>query len=300
MLTKEQFDILVQLEQNRDAGLARNQIDQRLFHQLTSEEWVSLQVNDNILITEKGLDALEIYKVKRAVFIVAGMGTRLYPFTKDRPKSLVEVNGKSMIEDMLETIHNIGIREIIIVRGYLKDKFDFLLEKYPHLIFIDNDKYEEYNNIYSAYLARDYLQNAYIIEGDLLLTNKNIIQKYQYSCNYVGVFQKKTTDWCLEIEDGRVASMKLGGQNCYLMYGVSYWDDQAGKQLQEDINKEIQLDSAKQRYWDEVPINLLNENYNIYVRPFAEGDIIEIDSTDDLHAAEELLKRKEVGSCLKV
>ncbi|MGG4394244.1 hypothetical protein ABEX25_08005 [Paenibacillus thiaminolyticus] len=157
--------------------------------------------DDNILITEKGLGALEIYKVKRAVFIVAGMGTRLYPFTKDRPKSLVEVN----------------------------------------------------NNIYSAYLARDYLKNAYILDGDLLLTNKSIIQKYQYTCNYVGIFQNKTTDWCLEIEGERVASMKLGGQNCYLMYGVSYWDDQAG--------------------------------------PFAEGDIIEIDSVDDLHAAEDLLKR---------
>ncbi|WII37218.1 phosphocholine cytidylyltransferase family protein [Paenibacillus thiaminolyticus] len=291
MLTKEQFDILVQLEQNRDKGLARNQIDERLFTQLASKEWVSLEGDDNILITEKGLDVLEIYKVKRAVFIVAGMGTRLYPFTKDRPKSLVEVNGKSMIEDMLETIHKIGIREIVIVRGYLKDEFDFLLEKYPHLIFIDNDKYEEYNNIYSAYLARDYLQNAYILDGDLLLTNKSIIQKYQYTCNYVGIFQNTTTDWCLEIEGERVTSMKLGGQNCYLMYGVSYWDDQAGRQLKEDISREIRLDSAKQRYWDEVPINLYNNNYNISVRPFAEGDIIEIDSVDDLHAAEEFLKR---------
>ncbi|GAC41346.1 CTP--phosphocholine cytidylyltransferase [Paenibacillus popilliae] len=299
MLTKEQFDILVQLEQHRDAGLATHKIAHRLFNQLASEEWVSMEGNDHILITDKGLNALEIYKVKRAVFIVAGMGTRLYPFTKDRPKSLVEVNGKSMIEGILETIHNIGIREIVVVRGYLKEKFDFLLEKYPDLIFIDNDKYEQYNNIYSAYLAKDYLQNAYILEGDLLVTNKNIIQKYQYQCNYVGVYQNETTDWCLEIENGRVAAMKLGGQHCYLMYGISYWDEQAGKQLKEDISKEIQLEGAKQRYWDEVPTNLCNKNYHIHVRPFAEGDIIEIDSADDLHAAEEWLKRRDLDSCLK-
>ncbi|MBN3523855.1 sugar phosphate nucleotidyltransferase [Paenibacillus apiarius] len=292
MLTKEQFDIIMQLEQNRDAGLPKNEIDQSMLNQLTAARWVSLHDDDTIMITEKGLDVLEMYRVKRAVFIVAGMGTRLYPLTKDRPKSLVEVNGKSMIEDMLETVHNIGIREVVIVRGYLKEKFDFLLEKYPHIIFIDNDKYEEYNNIYSAYLAKDYLENTYIFDGDILLTNKNIIQKYQYHCNYAGIFKKETDDWCLELEGGRVASMKLGGENCYLMYGVSYWDEKAGKQLKQDIIKEIQSDSAKQRYWDEIPTNLYNQNYNVYVRSCEVGDIVEIDTIDDFHAAEELLQRR--------
>lgn len=292
MLTKEQFDIIMQLEQNRDAGLPKNEIDQSMLNPLTAARWVSLHDDDTIMITEKGLDVLEMYRVKRAVFIVAGMGTRLYPLTKDRPKSLVEVNGKSMIEDMLETVHNIGIREVVIVRGYLKEKFDFLLEKYPHIIFIDNDKYEEYNNIYSAYLAKDYLENTYIFDGDILLTNKNIIQKYQYHCNYAGIFKKETDDWCLELEGGRVASMKLGGENCYLMYGVSYWDEKAGKQLKQDIIKEIQSDSAKQRYWDEIPTNLYNQNYNVYVRSCEVGDIVEIDTIDDFHAAEELLQRR--------
>ncbi|WP_019424734.1 phosphocholine cytidylyltransferase family protein [Paenibacillus sp. OSY-SE] len=292
MLTKEQFDIIMQLEQNRDAGLPKNEIDQSMLNQLTAARWVTLHDDDKVMITEKGLDVLEMYRVKRAVFIVAGMGTRLYPLTKDRPKSLVEVNGKSMIEDMLETVHNIGIREVVIVRGYLKEKFDFLLKKYPHIIFIDNDKYEEYNNIYSAYLAKDYLENTYIFDGDILLTNKAILQKYQYRCNYAGIFQKKTDDWCLEIEGERVASMKLGGENCYLMYGVSYWDEKAGKQLKQDIIKEIQSDSAKQRYWDEIPTNLYNQNYNVYVRPCKVGDIVEIDTIDDFHAAEELLQRR--------
>ena len=131
---------------------------------------------------------LEPYKVKRAIFLAAGFGSRLVPITLNTPKPLVMVHGKKIIETLLDAVVASGIQEIIIVRGYLKDQFDVLLKKYPNIKFIDNDYYNEANNISSAYLIRNYVENAYIFESDLMLYNPNLIRKYEYSSNYLGKF----------------------------------------------------------------------------------------------------------------
>ena len=77
----------------------------------------------------------------------------------------------------LEACEKAEIEEIVIVRGYLGEQFDQLLSRFPNIKFIQNNMYNETNNISSAYLARNLLSNSYILEGDLLLYNGDIIQK---------------------------------------------------------------------------------------------------------------------------
>ncbi|MDY4251700.1 sugar phosphate nucleotidyltransferase, partial [Clostridium sp.] len=84
----------------------------------------------------------------RAIILAAGMGTRLRPLTNDTPKGLVKVKGISMIEREIENLREIGIDEIIVVTGYLKDKFNYLKDKYG-VKLIHNDKYDVYNNLYT-------------------------------------------------------------------------------------------------------------------------------------------------------
>lgn len=62
----------------------------------------------------------------RAILLAAGMGTRLRPMTLDTPKSLVEVNGRPMLETQIEFLREKGINEIIIVTGYLKENLNIL------------------------------------------------------------------------------------------------------------------------------------------------------------------------------
>ena len=77
----------------------------------------------------------------KAIILAAGMGTRLRPLTNEMPKALVKVNGKPMLERQIEFLHEKGIKDIIIVTGYLKEKFDYLQGKYGvELIF--NEKYD--------------------------------------------------------------------------------------------------------------------------------------------------------------
>ncbi len=100
--------------------------------------------------------------VKKAIIIAAGFGSRLVPITLERPKPLVVVNGIRITDTLLDALLNKGIEEIYIIRGYKKEMFDVLLDKYPNIKFIDNPYYETCNNISSVYVARDLLENSYI------------------------------------------------------------------------------------------------------------------------------------------
>ena len=153
-------------------------------------------------LTAKGLAALEPYRVQRAVLIAAGFGSRMVPITLNTPKPLVRVNGKRIIDTILDALIAADINEIYIVRGYLGEQFDQLLYKYPNIRFIENPSYNESNNISSAMAARYLLSNAYVFESDLVLSNPKLIQKYQYRSNYLGIPMERSDDWCFE-EIGR-------------------------------------------------------------------------------------------------
>lgn len=236
----------------------------------------------DMAITDKGYEALEPYRVKRAIFIAAGFGSRMVPLTFNTPKPLVRVHGKRIIDYLLDAVVEAGIEEIYIVRGYLGEQFDVLLNKYPSIKFIENDLYNQANNISSAHMARHLLANAYVLEADLVLTNKALISKYQYSSNYLGIPVDKTDDWCFNVNGSQIVDMFIGGENCYQMVGISYWDSEDGKKLETDIEKVFIAPGGKERYWDQVPLEYCIKNYKVEVRSCKTSDVVEIDSFAEL------------------
>ena len=241
-------------------------------------------INEDNTITDLGIEILEPYRVKRAIFLAAGFGSRLVPITLNTPKPLVLVNGKRIIETMLDACVNAGIPEIIIVTGYLNEQFEILLKKYPNIKFIVNHKYNEANNISSAYLVRDKFANAYVLESDLYLYNPNLIRKYEYQSNFLGKYVSVTDDWCLETKNGIITKEKVGGYNCYQMYGISYYNEVDAKKMETDIANVYNSPGGKEKYWEQVILDVCKKNYQIAVRECYEGDIIEIDTFNELKA----------------
>ncbi|WMJ22629.1 sugar phosphate nucleotidyltransferase [Paludicola sp. MB14-C6] len=294
-LTKKQFDILTFLEQNK-AIVTQREIAEAINSSLGTTNKVIAQlqelgyINKNE-ITPEGLAALEPHRVKRAVFIAAGFGSRLVPITLNTPKPLVRVNGRRMIDTILDAVVKAGIEEIYIVRGYLKEQFDQLLYKYPNIKFIDNPLYNEANNISSALCVRHLLSNAYVFEADLVLYNESLITKYQYSSNYLGVPVPVTDDWCFIVRNGYISELKVGGTDCYHMYGISYWNENDGAKLANHIEKVYAMPGGKERYWDQVPLEYYLKEYNIFVRECTFDDIIEIDSYSDLKKIDPIYKQ---------
>lgn len=291
-MKSNKFLVLTHIEKHKGLKATQREISEDLklslgtintiISDLQSSQMISVH-NQILNITKKGSEALEPYRVKRAIFLAAGFGSRLVPITLNTPKPLVLVNGKKIIETLLDAAVQAEIEEIIIVRGYLSEQFDVLLKKYPNIKFIENNIYNETNNISSAYFAKDYFENAYILESDLFLYNPNLITKYQYSSNYLGRYAKVTDDWCFETKKGIITKLKQGGTECYHMYGISYFDKKDGIKFKEDIEYVFNnLPGGKEKFWDQVHLDVCKINYKFMLRECIEDDIIEIDTFNEL------------------
>ena len=270
-MTESQFDTLVNIAEGKGAN---SDCDNNF---LESCRYVS-----GGKITEKGLTELEKFRVKRAVFMAAGFGSRLVPVTINTPKPLVRVKGKRIIDGLIDACIAAGIEEIYIVRGYLGEQFDQLLYKYPNIKFIDNPLYGEANNISSVIAAGNLVENAYILESDLLISNPNIIRKYHYRSDVLGIDKKICDDWCFKEKDGFVDEELEKGENCVQMVGIYYFNEEDGKELQKDLKEAYALPDGNKRYWETVPNQLKRGKYKIKIIKCLDGDVTEIDTFEEL------------------
>lgn len=234
--------------------------------------------------TDAGQAAMEPYRVRRAVFLAAGFGSRMAPITLNTPKPLVRVHGKRIIDTLLDACLAAGITEIYLVRGYLTEQFDQLLYQYPMIRFLENPVYNETNNISSALCARHLLPNAYVLEADLVLSNPRLIRTYEYASNFLAFPVARTDDWCFEVEDGVITQEKIGGEGCWQMVGISYWDSADGKKLARDLAEVYREPGGQDRYWEQVPLVFRRERYRVAVRPCRDGEVTEIDTFRELKA----------------
>ncbi|MDR0496828.1 MAG: NTP transferase domain-containing protein [Treponema sp.] len=292
-LTRTQFDVLVFLESRKDEkNLTQRSIAQSTGLSVGTVNKTLVNLNEiglikNTSLSSMGTKALEPFQVKRAVFIAAGFGSRLVPVSLNTPKPLVRVKGKRIIDTLLDAICATGIDDIIIVRGYLGEQFDQLMYKYPMVKFLENPLYNESNNISSAMVARYMLQNAYVLESDLILNNPGLITKYQYTSNYLAVPTERSDDWCFETRNGIITRVRVGGRNCHHMFGISYWNQTDGAKLADHIKQVFEMPGGKERYWDQVPLEYFIKDYTVEVRECSFNDVIEIDTFNELKAIDE-------------
>lgn len=291
-LTLNQFEVLTTIERKQDEKHTQRELAKKcnvslgivnkVLTELQDQELLKAQDNSKYTVTLKGYEWLEPYRVKKAIFMAAGFGSRMVPVTLNTPKPLIKVHGKRIIETLLDAVLDAGITDITIVRGYLGEQFDLLLKKYPMIKFVENPIYNEANNISSAYVVRDMLANAYVLESDLLLYNKDIIRKYEYTTNYLGMPVDVTDDWCFETKKGYITKIRVGGENVHHMFGISYWSKEDAEKIECDIEKVFKSPGGKERYWDEVALKECIKNYKVWVRPVEKGDIVEIDTYNEL------------------
>lgn len=292
-MQKKEFAVLALLEQSAEA-LTQRQITAELGFSVGSVNKIVKKLTDEGMmahgrITPAGVEALEPYRVKRAIFLAAGFGSRMVPLTFNTPKPLVRVHGVRMIDTLLDAVVAAGIPEVVIVRGYLGEQFDQLLYKYPMIRFMENPMYNEANNISSALVARYLFQNAYVLEADLVLSNPKLIRKYEYSTNFMGIPVDVSDDWCLFTDkNGYVIKEAVGGTNCHQMVGISYWDATDGAKLANDLEEVFRSPGGKERYWEQVPMHYKKENYKVSIRECTADDIVEIDSYKELKAIDPL------------
>lgn len=108
----------------------------------------------------------------KAVIIAAGVGSRLGELTKEIPKSLIDINGKSIIERQINSFRKCGVHEIIVITGYQNHKFNL-----ENVEYVFNPDYAEVEQAFSLLTARKRIDDDIIISfGDIIFEDKILKQ----------------------------------------------------------------------------------------------------------------------------
>ncbi len=292
-LTRYEFEVLSCLERKENTSYSIRNLSDSLCISSTAvmtsltclkDRGLIVESENELNVTEKGLNALEPYRVKRAIILAAGFGSRMMPATEDCPKPMVKVNGVRIIDTLLDALVAVGITDITIIGGYKYEKLKDLLRKYPFICLIENGNYDSTNNISSAVLSLDHLHDGcYFCEADLYITNPGIITKYQYASNILGSYSMETDDWSFKMADGYLTDYKKGNTYCYNYYGISYWSPEDCEKLKRDFTEVFHdPEGGKDYFWEFIPFVLRKENYKVEIRPCMKQDVMEIDNYYEL------------------
>ena len=225
-------------------------------------------------------------EVKRAIIMAAGIGERMRPVTLNTPKPMVKVNGIRMIDTVIRALHVNGISEIYVVVGYLKEQFACLEKEYIGLKLIENPYYAFCNNISSLYVARKYLADVMILDGDQVICNANVLRPEFERSGYNAVWTEHfTTEWMLTVENGIVKQCsRNGGANGWQLFSISRWTAEDGKKLRNHLEIEFEEKQNRDMYWDDVAMFCYPQEYTLGICKMSQGDVVEIDSMSELIA----------------
>lgn len=234
-------------------------------------------------LTGAGDEYLEQYRVDGALIIAAGFGSRFVPLTFETPKGLLEVFGERMIERQIRQLHEVGVRDITIVVGYLKEKFEYLIDKYG-VKLLYNPEYSHKNTLATIYHAREVLRgrNMYLLSSDNWM-RENMYHTWECGSWYASSYMEgNTSEWVLSYnKKGRITDVSIGGHDAWVMYGPVFLSKSFTEQFLPYLEKAYVTPGTEQFYWEHVLMQNI-ENLEIDINRQPAEQIYEFENLEEL------------------
>lgn len=241
---------------------------------------------------------LSTQNVTTALLLAAGTGSRLYPLTKEAPKCLTIVNGRTILERMVSGLNSRGFKRLVIVTGHLENKIkDFLGNKFKNIQieYIFSPLYKETNNIYSLWMARQAINEPFLLlESDLvyddslldnmLTPNKMAVSKMQPWLNGTCVTINKLSDVKAFIP-GSNKDLKETKYKTVNIYSIS---KDSWSLIVKQLNKQISINNVNSYYETVFADMVADGSLSFKAASFDNKPWYEIDTIEDLGHAEKL------------
>ncbi len=238
-----------------------------------------------------------------AVILAAGVGSRLRPLTINKPKCLVKIAGRSILDYQIRAFVSAGIKEIIVIIGYESEKVQRYCKKIKdiRIKLIRTPDYENTNNMYSLYLAKDDLigESFILANGDVVFGSK-IVYKMVHSpfrdlivCDR-SVYNKESMKIKI-VKGGYISSIRktITKKSAYATSIDLYkFSEKSSLILFKEIIKTIEVE-RNLRNWTEVALDGLLQRKALKIKPLdIDGKSwIEIDNYNDLAYADKIFSR---------
>jgi CTP:phosphocholine cytidylyltransferase-like protein len=220
-------------------------------------------------------------KVDNAILMAAGASSRMVPLSYECPKALLNIRGEILIERQIRQLQERGIKEIVVVLGYQKEKFYYLKEKYG-VILLENNDYKVRNNHSTLYVARNYLKNSYICCVDIYYAQNLFQSEEEHSYYSVQFVQGETDEWCVNSnEQNLINHVTVGGHDAWVMIGHAFFSEQFSKTLVPYLEKAYHNPEDANTYWEDIYLQHMDE-MDLYVKRYDNGLMLEFDSLQDL------------------
>ncbi|ETA74616.1 phosphotransferase [Ligilactobacillus equi] len=243
-----------------------------ILHKLKSQGYLTRDLD---IIREK----IPFSKPKRAIILAAGYGMRMVPLNMEFPKGVIEVKGETLIERLIKQLQAVGITDITVIVGFMKEKYEYLIDMYNVKLKV-NRYYTERKNLYSLALACQEadLTDSYIIPCDIYAKN-NPFSEYELNSWYmVSQDQVYNTDVILnrKLHLKKVKNGQLGNR----MVGIAYLNQSDGQLLTDRLKDYVQQVRYNDEYWESILED--KQEYVIAGRLVSSDEVIEINTYEEL------------------
>ncbi len=223
---------------------------------------------------------------ENAIILAAGVGMRMVPINMEVPKGLLEINNEPLIERTIKQLHEVNIREIYVVVGFMKESFEYLIDKYGVELVV-NTEYAVKNNLHSLKLVLKHLSNTYIIPCDIWCA-KN---PYRYHEFYSWYMVSNETDEKSSVQvNSKFELISIPDDvkgNC--MTGICYLTEEKSAIVRKCIRKLCKDSSNDDAFWE---IALYQkEKMIVDARVVSSVDVIEINTYEQLRAIDSSSKQ---------
>lgn len=242
------------------------------------------------------------------VILAAGVGSRLRPMTNDKPKCLVTTAGKPILQYQLDAYQEAGIKDLVVVVGYegqavkeyLKYNKDFKIN------IIDNEIYEDSNNMYSFYLTKEYvkgkpfiLNNADLSVESCLISRMLADERDDLVAVDVGLFNEESMKVTIN-ESGKISDIsKRITKEKAIGCSIDFYkfSEKSSARFFDEMEKIIEIDKNL-KDWTEVAMQRLFHSQELQFDVFDIEGIswVEIDNYDDLAQSDEIFSQKKKGN----